>query len=74
MRHKVHANVPCAVVRGLDAIRHAWAILIIYEALDCRARLDQFQKILGIALNMLTRQPSELTICIRSGHGATHTF
>src|ERR1700744_5428573 len=53
-------NTQCPVARSLERVGEGWSILILRDAVYGLKRFDEFQKILDIAPNMLTRRLNTL--------------
>ena len=60
MFRKSHRNAPCPMARGIERVGDPWTFLILREAFYGTTRFDEFQKVLGIAPNMLTRRLNSL--------------
>src|ERR1700730_10149616 len=56
MRRKSFDNMECPVACSLERVGEWWSILILRDAVQGLTRLDEFQKSLGIAPNMLPRR------------------
>src|SRR5262245_27792519 len=56
MKRKSFGSMACPIARSLERVGEWWSILILRDALNGRARFDEFQESLGIAPNMLTRR------------------
>ena len=52
--------MPCPVGRALERVGDWWTILILREAFYGSTRFDEFQSVLEIAPNMLTRRLKQL--------------
>src|ERR1700746_2208528 len=60
MQRKSFDKMPCPIARSLERVGEWWSMLIMRDALHGFTRFDEFQKILGIAPNMLTRRLNAL--------------
>src|SRR6201995_1919400 len=55
MQRKNFGNTQCPVARSLERVGEWWSILILRDAVYGLKSVDEFQKRLDIAPNMLTR-------------------
>jgi DNA-binding HxlR family transcriptional regulator len=60
MQRTSFADMPCPVGRALERVGDWWTILILREAFYGSTRFDEFQSVLQIAPNMLTRRLKQL--------------
>src|ERR1700749_3641202 len=60
MQRKSFGSMTCPIARSLERAGEWWSILILRDAFRGLTRLDQFQKSLDIAPNMLTRRLNAL--------------
>lgn len=64
MKKKSFSNMQCPIARSLEEVGEWWSILILRESMKGLSRFDDFQKVLDIATNTLTRR---LTGLVSSG-------
>ena len=60
MQRTSFAEMPCPVARALERVGDWWTILILREAFYGNTRFDEFQRVLGIAPNILTKRLKQL--------------
>jgi DNA-binding HxlR family transcriptional regulator len=60
MQRTSFAEMPCPVARALERVGDWWTILILREAFYGSTRFDEFQRVLGIAPNILTKRLKQL--------------
>ncbi|MFK7856054.1 MAG: winged helix-turn-helix transcriptional regulator [Granulosicoccus sp.] len=60
MKRKTFAGSPCQIARSLDVLGDWWNPLILRECTYGVHRFDDFQQMLGIGRNMLTRRLKQL--------------
>src|ERR1700750_3199042 len=53
MLHRTYSDQDCSVARALEVVGERWTILILRDAFLGVRRLDDFQRSLGVARNVL---------------------